>query len=185
MSSGEGTTTGVHEAEVSSGLPDRGSRFSAGAVLECRRSGFGSGRVESIDLLRGLVMVLMALDHTREFFAPRRLQSARRIPTLPCSSLVGSRISALGVRVPRGHVGGSYYGTRGRTKREVSWFLFTRGLWLVLPGTDPRSLRLDFQHSYPTWSSLQVIWAIGVSMVVLSGLLYLPGWAVERVRDRP
>jgi uncharacterized membrane protein len=136
----------------------------------------GRARLDSIDLLRGLVMVLMALDHTREFFAaggfnPRDVHD----PALFLTRWITHFCAPVFVFLAG--MSAFLYGTRGRTKREVSWFLFTRGLWLVL--LELTLVRFAWTFSIqPDFVILQVIWAIGVSMVVLSGLLYLPGWAI-------
>jgi uncharacterized membrane protein len=62
----------------------------------------------------------------------------------------------------------------------VSWFLFTRGLGLVL--LEVTLVRFAWTFSlFPHFVLLQVIWAIGVSMVVLSGLIYLPRWAIAAI----
>ncbi len=66
---------------------------------------------------------------------------------------------------------------RGKTKRELSWFLLSRGLWLVLLEVTVVSASWSFQIG-GHFAFLQVIWAIGWSMVVLAGLVHLPLWAV-------
>jgi uncharacterized membrane protein len=72
------------------------------------------------------------------------------------------------------------YGTRGRTVREVSWFLFTRGLWLVL--LELTIVRFAWTFSVvPDFVLLQVIWAIGISMIVLSALIRLPPWVIGAI----
>jgi uncharacterized membrane protein len=72
------------------------------------------------------------------------------------------------------------YGARGRTVREVSRFLFTRGLWLVL--LEMTIVRFAWTFSvFPDLVLLQVIWAINISMVVLSGLIHLPRWAIGAI----
>jgi uncharacterized membrane protein len=63
---------------------------------------------------------------------------------------------------------------------EVSRFLFTRGLWLVL--LEVTIVRFAWTFSLlPTFIELQVIWVIGISMLVLSGLIYLPRWAIGTI----
>jgi uncharacterized membrane protein len=139
----------------------------------------GRVRLDSIDLLRGLVMVLMALDHTRDFFAaagfnPRDVND----PALFLTRWVTHFCAPVFVFLAG--TSAFLYGARGRTVREVSWFLFTRGLWLVL--LELTIVRFAWTFSvFPDLVLLQVIWAIGVSMIVLSGLIHLPRWAIGAI----
>jgi len=59
-----------------------------------------------------------------------------------------------------------------KSKRELAYYLLTRGMWLVLAEVFIISLAWTFNPSYPMFN-LQVIWAIGISMMVLSALIYL------------
>jgi uncharacterized membrane protein len=133
-------------------------------------------RLDAIDLLRGLVMVLMALDHTRDFFGaagfnPRDVND----PALFLTRWVTHFCAPVFVFLAG--TSAFLYGARGRTVREVSWFVLTRGLWLVL--LEVTIVRFAWTFSvFPHFVLLQVIWAIGVSMIVLSGLIHLPRWAV-------
>jgi uncharacterized membrane protein len=139
----------------------------------------GRVRLDSIDLLRGLVMVLMALDHPRDFFAaagfnPRDVND----PALFLTRWVTHFCAPVFVFLAG--VSAFLYGARGRTTRQVSWFLFTRGLWLVL--LELTVVRFAWTFSVvPDFVFLQVIWAIGVSMIVRSGLICLPRWAVGAI----
>jgi uncharacterized membrane protein len=136
-------------------------------------------RLDSIDLLRGLVMILMVLDHTCDFIGmsamnPRDVHE----PVLFLARWITHFCAPVFIFL----AGASafLYGTRGRTTRELSLYLFTRGLFLVaLEMTLVRvgwtfNLRYDF-------ILLQVIWAIGASMVVLSALVHLPRRAIAGI----
>jgi uncharacterized membrane protein len=68
-------------------------------------------------------------------------------------------------------------GRRGRTTRELSRFLLTRGIWLVVLEATVVGMGWSFDPHFG-WPALQVIWAIGVSMIVLSGLVFLPTPAI-------
>ena len=136
-------------------------------------------RLDSIDLLRGLVMVLMALDHTRDFFTasgfnPRDVSD----PALFLTRWITHFCAPVFVFLAG--TSAFLYGARGGTTREVSRFLFTRGLWLVL--LEVTIVRFAWTFSvFPDFVPLQVIWVIGISMMVLSGLIHLPRWAIGGV----
>ena len=141
-----------------------------------RTSPPGGARIDSIDLLRGLVMVVMALDHTRDFFSaggfnPRDVGD----PALFLTRWVTHFCAPVFVFLAG--TSAFLYGARGRTVREVSRFLFTRGLLLVL--LEVTVVRFAWTFSLlPEFLVLQVIWAIGVSMIALAGLIHLPRWAI-------
>ena len=135
-----------------------------------------SHRLDSVDFVRGLVMVIMALDHVRDHF--HRASFAFDPTDLSKASAVLfltrwiTHFCAPAFMFLAG-TGAFLWGSRGRSKREISWFLLTRGLWLVL-------LELTVIHwewnMGPDWSHLGalVIWALGWSMVALAALVYLP-----------
>ncbi len=133
-------------------------------------------RLESIDFLRGLVMVVMALDHTRDFFAaggfnPRDVSD----PALFLTRWITHFCAPVFVFLAG--TSAYLYRARGRTVRDVSRFLFIRGLWLVL--LEVTIVRFAWTFSlFPDFVLLQVIWTIGIAMMVLSGLVHLPRWFV-------
>ena len=132
-------------------------------------------RIETIDLLKGLVMIIMALDHTREFlhagayvYDPTNLYQTTlfifftRWITHFCAPtfcfLAG--ISA-------------YLSGKRKTKSALSLFLLKRGLWLVFI----ELIVVNFAWHFDVYFraiDFQVIWALGVSMIILSALVYLP-----------
>jgi uncharacterized membrane protein len=131
-------------------------------------------RVESIDLLRGIVMIIMALDHVRDYFhnmaflyEPTDLAHTTvflfftRWITHYCAP----------VFVFLAGISAYLYGAK-KSKRELSFFLLTRGIWLVLAELFIISLFRTFNPAYP-YVNLQVIWAIGISMIILSAMIYM------------
>ena len=153
-------------------------------------------RITSIDFLRGLVMVIMALDHVRDYFhAEAMIDDPTNLATTTpflfftrwithfCAPtfLFLSGISA-------------FLSGQRKTKKELSFFLFTRGLWLVLLEVTIITFAWRFdplQHMI----ILQVIWTIGISMMLLSAIIWLPlpaimfiGFAIllgHNLLDRP
>jgi uncharacterized membrane protein len=133
-------------------------------------------RLDLVDLLRGLVMVLMALDHTRDFFGTGGL-NPRDVgdPALFLTRWITHFCAPVFIFL----AGASawLYGNRGRSVGEVSRYLLTRGFWLML--IEFTLVRLAWMFSLDvSFFFTGVIWAIGASMVVLAALVYLPRWAI-------
>lgn len=137
-------------------------------------------RIDSIDALRGLVMVLMALDHVRDYF---HLGSMQHDPTdleTTTPALFFTRWIThfcAPVFVMLAGTAAFLYGHK-TGRRDLSVFLLTRGLWLILLELTLVRLGWTFNPSLSSPFMLQVIWAIGGSMVVLSLLVWLPWKAV-------
>lgn len=133
-------------------------------------------RIQSIDLLRGLVMIIMALDHTRDFFhidvaiGNDPLNFATTSPLLFMTRWITHFCAPVFVFLAGSS---AYFSGRTKTKRELSFFLFTRGLWLIFLEVTVIYFSWQFNFYYAL-VVLQVIWAIGLSMVFLSILVYLP-----------
>lgn len=140
-------------------------------------------RVNAVDLLRGVVMVIMLLDHTREFvhrdvlnFDPTDLS---RTHTLLFFTRWITHFCAP-VFVFLAGTGAFLQGTR-KSRPELSRFLITRGLWLILLEVTLIRVIVWFNVDYHFALMLQVIWVIGVSLIVLAGLLYLPLRAIATI----
>src|SRR5580658_9632514 len=90
-------------------------------------------RVTSVDALRGLVMIVMALDHTREYFTAARFQPEDLTKTTAAYFLTRwiTHICAPTFMFTAG-IGAFLWMRRGQTPGELSRFLWTRGLWLVV-----------------------------------------------------
>ncbi len=130
-------------------------------------------RVTSVDLVRGIVMVLMALDHTRDYFEKYRFQPedlTKSWPLLFATRWI-THFCAPTFFLLAG-VGAALAVSGGKSTREVSKFLLTRGLWLVVLEVTVSALGWNFKLGFPL--ILLVIWALGLSMVILSGLIFLP-----------
>jgi len=130
-------------------------------------------------------MVIMMLDHTRDFvhfqatlFDPTDV--ARTTPMLFFTRWITHFCAPLFVFLAG--TGAYFQSLRGKPKRELSWFLLTRGLWLVFLELTIVRVLLFFNVDFGGLASfLQVIWAIGWSMIVLAGLIHLPVTAIAAI----
>jgi uncharacterized membrane protein len=135
-------------------------------------------RLESVDVVRGVIMILMALDHTRDFFTPPGMSptdlSSTTIPLFFTRWITHFCAPVFFLLTGTG----AYLSLRRKSKRELSRFLFTRGLWLIfLELVLFRCFVLQFNFDYHI-TLVDVLWALGWAMIVLSGLVYLPAPAV-------
>lgn len=132
-------------------------------------------RISSIDIARGLIMVIMALDHTRDYFHadafvfdPTNLQKTHTtlfftrwithfcMPAFVLLAGVATRISLV-----------------RKSKKELSRYLFTRGLWMIL--LEITVMRFGyFFNFYFDVTILTVLWLFGICMLLLAALIHLP-----------
>jgi uncharacterized membrane protein len=122
-------------------------------------------------------MVIMALDHARDYFSNARFDPSTSRTTPPLFFTRWITHFCAPVFVFLAGTGAFLSGARGREKRELSRFLWTRGLWLVVVEVTIVSFGWSFDFGLHD-IALQVIWAIGWSMVVLAVLVHLPTAAV-------
>jgi uncharacterized membrane protein len=133
-------------------------------------------RLGSIDLLRGLIMMVMVLDHTRDFVHSGGLTGdptnlATTTPMLFMTRWVTHFCAPLFVFLAG--VGAYLQQSRGMTTRDLSRFLLTRGLWLIVLEATVIRVTTWFNVDYSYLMTLQVIWTLGVSMIVLAALIHL------------
>ena len=133
-------------------------------------------RLLSIDALRGLVILFMLLDHVREtFFLHRQVADPMNIeitdPALFFSRTLAHLCAPVFVLLTG--LSAYLYGEKYQGKRDVSAFLFKRGLFLVVLEFTLVNFAWTFQLP-PSVIYMQVIWAIGVSMIALAALVWLP-----------
>ena len=138
-----------------------------------------SARVQSIDILRGAVMIVMALDHIRDFlhsaaqsFSPDDL--SRTTATLFFTRWI-THFCAPVFMLTAG-LGVFLWAQRDKSPAELSRFLWTRGAWLVLLELTVVRLGFNFNFDYH-FILLNVIWALGGCMIGLALLVRLP-WRV-------
>ncbi len=131
-------------------------------------------RIESIDILRGLIMLIMALDHVRDFFHPAIAANdptnlATTTPILFFTRWITHFCAPLFIFLSG--ISAHLAGVR-RTKKQLSAFLINRGLWLIAV-----EMIVVFAHSFDPMMHLiifQVIWAIGTSMIILGLMVWAP-----------
>jgi uncharacterized membrane protein len=142
----------------------------------------GRGRLDSIDLLRGIVMVIMMLDHTRDFVhsGALRFEDPTNLSTTNVFLFFTRWITHFCAPVFVFLAGTSAYLqlARGKSKAQLSWFLVTRGVWLIVLELTIVKLGIALNPDYRFLGFLQVIWVIGVSMIVLAALIHLPKIAI-------
>jgi len=135
-------------------------------------------RLASVDVLRGLVMVVMALDHVRDFFGSTQV-GATDLQHTTVALFFTRWIThfCAPVFVLLAGTSAFLWSARGRTTTALSRFLLTRGVWLILLELTVVRFGWCFNLDYSVFV-LQVIWAIGASMVILSALVFLPAAVV-------
>ncbi len=141
----------------------------------------GRSRINSIDIVRGVIMVIMALDHVRDFFHKTVVEGGASVATNPTDldtttpALFFTRwITHFCAPIFVFLAGASaYLMSLKKTKAELSSFLIKRGVWLVLVEIVIITFGWTFNPSFNV-IILQVIWAIGISMILLGLLIHLP-----------
>lgn len=135
---------------------------------------FASYRLDSIDFLRGVVIVLMALDHVRDYFTDAHFSATDLAHTN--AALFFTRWAThfcAPVFFLLAGLGAYLSAVRGKTRSALFLFLITRGLWLIVLEITVVSFGWAFNFKFSVLF-LQVIWALGASMVVMGGLVFLP-----------
>ncbi|MCS4315215.1 putative membrane protein [Pseudomonas sp. BIGb0381] len=133
-------------------------------------------RLLSIDALRGLVILFMLLDHVREtFLLHRQVSDPMSIDSTEPALFISRTLAHLcaPVFVLLTGLSAFLYGQKYQGRRDVSAFLFKRGLFLVVLEFTLVNFAWTFQLP-PSVIYLQVIWAIGISMLALAALVWLP-----------
>jgi uncharacterized membrane protein len=132
-------------------------------------------RIGSIDLLRGVIMIIMALDHVRDYFH----SGAYLFNPLDLDKTTGALFFTRWIThfcapifMFLAGTAAFLYGQK-KSKKELSFFLLTRGLWLILLELTVVNFEWNFDIAFTNIYFI-TIWALGVSMIVLAGLIYLP-----------
>ena len=140
-----------------------------------------SYRLTNIDMLRGLVIVIMAIDHVRDFFMVSNVQDPMAQPDVPIDLYLTRWVTHFCAPVFV-FLAGTSAGLMAarKTRHELAAFMAKRGLWLVFVEAAIISTAYTFspfdgvpEAGGQTLLVMQVIWAIGASMLVLAGFQYL------------
>lgn len=130
-----------------------------------------SNRIASVDVLRGLAMVIMALDHTRDFFTSVRFSPDDMAHTnLPLFFTRFITHYCAPIFCFLAGTGAFLSTRRGKSIQQVSYFFLTRGLWLVFI----ELTIVDFAWGFVPWVQGGVIWGLGWSMVAMALIVRLP-----------
>ncbi|MEN9598372.1 MAG: hypothetical protein RL596_683 [Bacteroidota bacterium] len=132
-------------------------------------------RIESIDILRGIVMVIMALDHVRDFlhieaFTDDPLNLTTTTPVLYFTRWITHLCAPIFVLLSGVSI---YLQSLRKTKKELTSFLIKRGLWLIIIELVIISFAWTFNPNF-NFVPLGVFWAIGISMLILALAIHLP-----------
>jgi uncharacterized membrane protein len=136
-------------------------------------------RVSSIDLVRGLVMVIMALDHVRDFFHHDSFISeptnmATTTPVFFFTRWITHFCAPTFVMLAGTSI---YLNSQKKSKKELSLFLLSRGAWLMI--LEVVVIRFSFFFNvYYDLTIFQVIWVIGAAMVCMALIIHLSDYVV-------
>lgn len=133
-------------------------------------------RLSSIDALRGAVMIVMALDHIRDFFHAGAMSFSPTDLTQTTPVLFYTRWIThfcLPVFMFAAGLGAFLFG-RNHTKSRLSQFLWTRGLWFILLELTVMQLAYNFNFSSRFLILLLVLWIFGICMIAMTVLVQLP-----------
>jgi uncharacterized membrane protein len=139
-------------------------------------------RIGTIDLLRGLVMVIMALDHSRDFFHVAALTGDPLNPETSTPMLFFTRWVTHFCAPTFVFLSGlsAWLQSRKKSKKELSLFLIKRGVWLIVIDLILMSLLITADIHYEFFI-LETLWAIGAGMIVLGLLIRLPYYYILAV----
>jgi len=149
----------------------------AGGIAAGKERAGTAVRIGSIDLMRGIVMIVMAIDHVRDFWDPTPYDPADLSKASAALFLTRwiTHFCAPTFMFLAGTSAWLWARNTGASRGQLQRFLVSRGLWLVFLELTliTFSWRFDFNGLI-----LQVIWALGWCMVILAGLLWLPRRAI-------
>lgn len=150
----------------------------APAAVLSRDPALGRSRIQSVDALRGAIMIIMALDHIRDYINAAAMNFSPTDLTRTNAPIFFTRwithFCAPVFALTAG-IGAFLWLGRSRSRAQLSRFLVTRGLWLMLLEVTLLRWIMFFQFGFSgQLTILTVLWMLGLCMVVLAGLIHLP-----------
>ena len=135
-----------------------------------------ANRITSIDLLRGIVMIIMALDHTRDYFHADAFFYDPTNLTQTNAAVFFTRWITHFCAPTFVFLSGTsaFLMSQRKSKKELAGFLLTRGLWLIFLEISVINFGWYFDINFTNLFDLSVFWALGGSMIALAGLIFLP-----------
>jgi len=132
-------------------------------------------RITSIDLLRGFIMIIMALDHVRDYFHSDAflydpLDLNKTSVVLFFTRWITHFCAPIFVMLAGTS---AFLSSQRKTKKELAAFLVKRGIWLIILEETAINFSWFFNVHF-TFFILGVIWVLGLSMICLAGLIFLP-----------
>lgn len=137
-----------------------------------------TGRIQSVDALRGAIMILMAVDHVRDFINSAAMSFSPTDLTRTTAALFFTRWIThfcAPVFAFTAGIGAFLWLSHGRTKAQLSRFLLSRGLWLVILELTLVRWIFFFEIRFKgELVFLLVFWMLGLCMMILAALVHLP-----------
>lgn len=137
-------------------------------------------RIFSIDILRGIVMVIMALDHVRDFWSPNTFAPEDLTQTTPFwffTRWITHFCAPIFVFLAG--TSAFLFGNKYKDKKALTKFLLSRGIWLIFVELVIVNWSWTFTNPFTgAFHFVQVIWAIGWAMIFLAGLIWLPWYGI-------
>jgi uncharacterized membrane protein len=139
-----------------------------------------SARIESVDLVRGLIIIVMALDHVRDFFGDLAADPTALSTTTAALFFTRwiTHFCAPAFFLLTGT--GAYLSLARQSKKDLSRYLVGRGVWLIFLELVVIRFALQFNIDYHV-TIINVLWALGWAMIALAGFIWLPDWAIAGV----
>lgn len=132
-----------------------------------------ANRIASLDITRGLIVAIMALDHTRIFFSSAQFDPVDLSQTTPAwfFTRIITHLCAPGFFFIAGF-GAALSETNGMTKRTLAGFLLTRGIWLI--ALELTVMGAAWSFGLNGWFWFGVLWCLGASMIAMALLIFAP-----------